>query len=380
MSDQNKFDVSDRRIAVPFRSLVVLALLVLSGVLLAATMEKMTDPAKTEKSGSRYQEGPRITSVYKHSLGEGIKAKRFYAAVANDKNEIWFLTDAGMISGALFNTRIENSKIPLKDLKNLVFESTSDGPGMWISTPQGAIFSSIPVSEDSRVINYDISNSKIQSNNVLAVAVGKNHLRWFATDKGISALYDNKWLPGDYKIFYPESLFQDYPITAMATSGDGDTLYAATEGVGVSRFFRNNVDAVTGASQFAQWGPIEMPSDSVYSICITPDGTQWIGTSQGVCRHIGFNSLEKWTVFNMRNGLINNFVKAIAADQNGNIWCGTKGGVSVYNGASWVSFTMKDGLISNNILFIMADMDGIVYLGTDNGIMVYKNGQLYCYQ
>ena len=62
-----------------------------------------------------------------------------------------------------------------------------------------------------------------------------------------------------------------------------------------------------------------------------------------------------------------------------NVWFGTKGGVSVFDGTDWTSFTINDGLISNNILLILTDKNGIVYLGTDNGIMVYSDGQLVCY-
>ena len=154
----------------------------------------------------------------------------------------------------------------------------------------------------------------------------------------------------------------------------------ATEGAGVSRVFRDHADAISGASSYLQWGPIEMPSDTVYSICITRDGTQWIGTNKGVARHNGYNTLENWTVFNTGNGLVDNLVQAIAADPYGRyVWVGTKGGVSVFDGTGWTSFTINDGLISNNILFILIDKNGLVYLGTDNGIMVYTDGQLACY-
>lgn len=166
----------------------------------------------------------------------------------------------------------------------------------------------------------------------------------------------------------------------MAASSNGDSLYVGTEGGGVARVYKNQVDAISGASQYLQWGPIEMPSDSVYSICISRDGTQWIGTDKGAARHTGFNTLENWTVFNNGNGLINNFVQAIAADPYGRyVWFGTKGGISVFDGTGWTSFTMKDGLISDNILFILIDKNGLVYFGTDNGIMVYTDGQLVCY-
>jgi ligand-binding sensor domain-containing protein len=206
-------------------------------------------------------------------------------------------------------------------------------------------------------------------------------LRWFGTGNGISALHNNKWLARSYRELYPEILFSYYPITAMATSVNGDSLYVATQGAGVTRVFRNQVDAISGASQYAKWGPINIPSDTVYSLCIVRDGTQWIGTDKGVARHTGYNTLENWTVFNTRNGLVDNFVQAIAADPYGkNVWFGTKGGVSVFDGNELTSFTMKDGLISNNILFIMIDKNDLVYLGTDKGIMIYTDGQLVCYE
>lgn len=108
----------------------------------------------------------------------------------------------------------------------------------------------------------------------------------------------------------------------MATTIYGDSVYVGTEGRGVARFFRNDVDGISGASEYAQWGPIEMPSDSVYSIFIAKDGTQWIGTNRGVARHIGHNTLENWTVYNTGNGLVNNFVQAIGTDGLGNclVW------------------------------------------------------------
>jgi ligand-binding sensor domain-containing protein len=206
-------------------------------------------------------------------------------------------------------------------------------------------------------------------------------LRWFGTDKGISALIDNKWLMPDYQSLYPQVLFEYYPITAMATTRHGDSLYVATEGGGVARVFRNNVDGISGASAYAKWGPIEMPSDSVYSICISKDGTRWIGTDKGVARHMGNNTVENWSVFNTGNGLVDNFVQAIANEPFGNnVWFGAKGGVSVFDGTNWTSYTMKDGLISDDILSILIDKNGVVYLCTDKGVMTYNFGVLTCFQ
>ena len=165
----------------------------------------------------------------------------------------------------------------------------------------------------------------------------------------------------------------------MATNARGDSLYAATDGGGVARVFKNNVDAISGASVYAEWGPILMPSDKVYSLCIAPDGTQWFGTDKGVARHIGTNTLEKWTVFNSRNGLVDNFVQSISRDKKGKIWFGTKGGISVFDGTAWTSFTEKDGLNSNNVRCITVDRDDIVWLGTDKGVNSFNNGKFTSY-
>ena len=335
-----------------------------------------------EEPGSAEQNAIKSISVVNRSFEDGILAKKFYSAAVDDDNTKWFLTDAGIVSydGKKWSLHNKNRKLPVESMKDLAYDFSSYGPELWIASPLGATVASLPVDARSGATTYYTENSTILSDNVLSVAVGKGSLRWFGTDKGISAFRNKKWLTYSYQRKYPEGLFKDFPITAMATSPDGDSLYVATKGAGVARVFRNKVDAISGASEYAQWGPIEMPSDSVYSICITPDGTQWFGTTMGAARHIGFNTLEKWTVFNKENGLVDNFVQAIACDAKGNLWFGTKGGVSVFDGTAWTSYSLKEGLSSNNILCITTDKKGVLWLGTDNGVISYNNGEFSNYR
>jgi hypothetical protein len=321
-------------------------------------------------------------SVVNRSFDEGVTAKNFHSVTVDDENTIWFSTESGIVSfdGKKWTVHNKNRKVLSTNLKDLAFDFSSYGRELWIATPQGATVASLPVDARTGATTYHTENTTILSDNVLSVAVGKGSLRWFGTDKGVSAFRNKKWLTYSYQRKYPEGLFKDYPITALATSPDGDSLYVATEGAGVARVFRDKVDAISGASEYAQWGPIELPSDKVYSICITPDGTQWFGTDMGVARHIGYNTLEKWTVFNKENGLVDNFVQAIASDAKGNLWFGTKSGVSVYNGQVWKSYTTSDGLNSNNILCITTDKNGTVWLGTNNGVISYSKGSFSCYR
>ena len=274
------------------------------------------------------------TSGSVQPLGEGISAKNFFASTVDEDNTVWFLTESGIVSfdGAKWILHNKNRKVATTGVKGVVYDFSSYGPELWLATPQGATVASLPVDARSGATTYYLDNSKIISENVLAVAVGKKEMRWFGTDKGISAFRSKKWLTNSYARKYPEGMFQDYPITSMATSIDGDSLYVGTLGGGVLRVYRNDVDAVSGASEYAAWGPILMPSDSVYSIHISTDGTQWFGTNKGLAKHTGYNTLEGWMIITSADGLADDFVQAISSDSKGKLYFGTKNGLSVYNG------------------------------------------------
>jgi hypothetical protein len=341
--------------------------------------EKKSDLSASEKNVITGK--IKITSVVQRSFKEQPGPKKFIAAVLDDNNGKYFLTDAGIFNERMVRITIDEKAATSDSARTFAYELSEEGHGLWFATPDGAAEALIP--DETRILirnMYNSANSQIAANDVISVATGSNRLRWFATCKGISALYGTRWLRPSYNNIYPDAVFKDYPVTAMATTIHGDSLYAGTLGAGVARVFKDDVDGISGASGYAKWGPIKLPSDSVYSILITRDGTQWFGTDKGVARHTGNNTLENWTLYNTGNGLVNNFVQAIAAEPYGNkIWFGTKGGISVYDGTGWASLTTTDGLISNNILFILTDKNGVVYIGTDNGLMIYNFGMLTCY-
>ena len=350
------------------RPLPICALAVVVLVSISETPVKIQEPA-----------GNSIQVSYSNETG--IPAKDFFAVIVDDNNIKWFITEAGIVSfnGKEWKLHNKNRKVPTQNLKNFAFEHNPHGSELWIASPNGATVASLPIDARTGATTYDTANTSILSKNVVRIAIGKSPLRWFGTDKGISAFRNSKWLSPSYNEIYPESMFEEFMITSMATDCSGDSLYVGTEGAGVARVYRN-VDAISGASNYAQWGPIILPSDKIYSIFIAYDGSQWFGTDQGIARHTGNKTLENWTAFTTDSGLVHNFVQAIAADNNGKFWFGTKGGVSVFDGSVWTSFTIDDGLNSNNILCIAVDLDGVVWLGTDNGVNCYKNGEFISFK
>ncbi|NEW83927.1 MAG: hypothetical protein GZ094_16385 [Mariniphaga sp.] len=316
------------------------------------------------------------------SIDTGMEIKNFQAAVVDSNNTKWFVTEQGIVSynGDKWVLHNKNKKVTTQDMKGFAYEINPNGLELWIASPKGATVASLPIDGRTGATTYHTENTTILSNNVLRVAIGKSPMRWFGTDKGISAFRDSKWLTPAYDELYPADMFEEFRITSMATSPDGDSLYVGTEGAGVVRVNRNDVDAISGASVYAKWGPIKLPSDKIYSTFIAADGTQWFGTDKGIARHTGNLTLNNWTVFTTKDGIADNFVQAITADQTGKIWIGTKKGISVFDGTSWTSFTMDAGLNSNNIQCIAADKTGVVWFGTYNGVISYENGDFTGYR
>jgi ligand-binding sensor domain-containing protein len=312
----------------------------------------------------------------------GIPAKNYFSVFVDDLNTKWFLTEKGIISlsGDKWVLHNENGKIGTENLKDFAYRKSGEKAELWVVSPGGATVTTLPFNSSSEVKTYIGDNASMISSNVVKVTFGKGPLRWFATDKGIAAFDGNQWLTLSYEDTYPFAMFQDYPITSIAASPSGDTLYAATDGAGIARVYRTDVDAISGASVYAQWGPIILPSDKVFSVFIAPDGTKWFGTDQGVASHTGSNTLENWIVYTTAEGLVDNFVQAITSDPKGNLWFGTKGGISVFDGNAWTSYTTANGLNSNNIQCLAVDRDGVVWIGTDDGVNSFSDGKFTSYR
>jgi hypothetical protein len=322
------------------------------------------------------------TAATVQSFGVGISAKFFYSSTIDDNNTVWFLTEAGVVSfdGMKWVLHNANSNVASTALKDIEHGVTSNGKELWLASPSGVTVAALPIEAKSVVTTLNPENSKILSSNVLALATGKKDLMWFGTEKGISAVNKGKWLTNSYDDRYPEGIFEVFKITSMATTSNGDSLFIGSRGGGVMRVYRNDVDAVSGASEYLAWGPILMPSDSVYCIHIARDNTQWFGTDKGVAKHAGYKTLEGWIVYTSADGLANDFVQAISSDSKGNIYFGTKDGLSVFDGTKWTSYKIKDGIASNNILTIAVDRKDCVWLGTDNGVTCFNNGKFASYR
>lgn len=105
----------------------------------------------------------------------------------------------------------------------------------------------------------------------------------------------------------------------------------------------------------------------IYDILVDSKNNVWINTGR-----IFKYSAGEVEIFDSSNGLINEYVREMFEDKDGNIWFGTQGGISKYSESGWESYTLADGLPSETILSLNQDKNGDILLGTiDKGIWKY---------
>lgn len=115
-----------------------------------------------------------------------------------------------------------------------------------------------------------------------------------------------------------------------------------------------------------------LPSDTIYALLPLNEYQMLIGTDNGAAlwtKAEAGDTEPTWTIYNMDNsGLIDNHVLSLARDERGNLWFGTRGGVSCFNGDTWMSFNGKSlGLLNANILSIDATLSEQIFVGSLNG-------------
>ncbi len=142
-----------------------------------------------------------------------------------------------------------------------------------------------------------------------------------------------------------------------------------TDGFGVSKF--------TGEAFVSYSSKDSLPGD--YIKCIFQDSKKnvWMGV-----KDFGVVCIVKGKIINYRlnvkdvaNSLADNDVQTIIEDKKGNIYFGTKAGLSVFDGKKFHNYSKKDGLPENNILSTYIDKENVMWIGTADGLCSFKNNK-----
>jgi len=137
---------------------------------------------------------------------------------------------------------------------------------------------SVVLRDTSVWVDYQMSNSEIQSNLLTTIAIDNNGVKWIGSS--------NNGL-----IRFNGSIFANFNTTNS-----------------------------------------EIPSNNITSINVSPINEIWVGTDAGVTVY----NNSTWRVYNSSNsGLGNENVTSIQFDVSGNVWIGTWNGIVKYDGVNW---------------------------------------------
>ena len=88
----------------------------------------------------------------------------------------------------------------------------------------------------------------------------------------------------------------------------------------------------------------------------------------------------RFTNFGTNSGLVDDTIRVIYQDREGNIWIGTNDGLSKWRDGKFTNYREKDGLIGGVILALYEDAAGDLWIGTVGGGLVrMRNGKFTSY-
>jgi hypothetical protein len=80
--------------------------------------------------------------------------------------------------------------------------------------------------------------------------------------------------------------------------------------------------------------------------------------------------------FTIEHGLVQSQATAIAQDRSGNLWVGTLGGLSRFDGKKFTSYSVVDGLLSNTIYSLAFSRSGKLLISSAGGIQLF-DGKIF---
>jgi len=157
-------------------------------------------------------------------------------------------------------------------------------------------------------------------------------------------------------------------VTAIIQTRDG-FLWIGTS-AGLARFDGVKFTRVSLMNS-ATSGPI-----GITALCEDQDGYLWIGTPADGLFELAQGGVRHYT---MAQGLLDDSVTSLAADNHEAIWIGTKSGLNLCSKGDFRSFTVHDGLTDNFISGVHVARSGAVWITTRNGMCRFIDGHIAPY-
>lgn len=305
----------------------------------------------------------------------------------DSKGNIWLGTSKGlfMFDGKNWETYGERDGLPHERIEVLMEDRNSN---IWIGTIEG--LTKYCNGEFSRPVKGDGSPREIITclleDSHGNIWVGSNYL--FCFDGNSWTRYTNKscGLYGVGVILIEEDKQQN--IWVATVDGKPKPGEVAQLKMGMkSKFGNGAISKFNGIKWEHFYSNDQFPKSKACvfgSFLEDSKGNIWLGAINqdlGAGVNITYGSLmrydgEKWICYSHKNGLVDDFVKYVCEDSNGNIYAITRYGVNVYDGFLWTVHTENEKSMNNIQTIIMQDSKGNIWIGRmivpQKGLLIFN--------
>ena len=297
-----------------------------------------------------------------------------------------------------------SSGLGANDVQDLAL--AEDSEAVWVVSGDGI---TVAAGADSRF--YDAGSDPLAGDRIGAVAAGADGVVWLGGEGRLHRVEDGEW-----RTYSVETVTGDFPAGRIGgiALADGGALWLGADDGEVCRFdveaarcvdFFGGADGMAegaltglvvdrtgqvyystagnGFSTYAdgQWRTLAtrdeiLQGNQVKAVATDEEGNLWAATEQGVQR---FTTLtEAGDLFdNANSGIAPLGVRTLHPGVGGGMWVGSMQGASFYDGAEWATFSTADGLAGNTVQAIATDSTGRTWFGTDRGLSVWNGEQFF---
>ncbi|MCF8374481.1 MAG: hypothetical protein K9H64_22865, partial [Bacteroidales bacterium] len=203
----------------------------------------------------------------------------------------------------------------------------------------------------------------LSNNRIMSIACATDGSLWLGTDYGTSRYDDSNWTNYKYRK-------HEYIIWSI-DNGIGDKLWfggnCGNSSLEAAYYLDSNW--VEFAGSFA----LNILRCPVYQTLEESGNITWFATDKALNRMEIIPNLDpQWTVYRTQDGLLNNEVRAVLRDYNGDLVIGTWGGINKFDGTFFTVLPLPAGeVLSEHITSLLEDHQNQLWVGTTNGLGIY---------
>lgn len=292
------------------------------------------------------------TYTSKNGLGSSI----VNCIYQDSRGDIWFGTQSGGVSrfnGANFRTYTKLDGLVGNDITCV----TEDRNGnIWVGTSEGASrFNGIGFT------NFTDSTGLKVEKGIYSIYVDAENIVWFGSRGGGLQRFDGT----AFQTFTGENGLPSNGVYSISQTKDGTLWFACYKGIG-------SYDG----KEFTTWE--QTKGKTFFATMVDNQGDVWFGGTpgNGVLKHEG----GQLTAIDLPEEVKDDFIGSLTEDRQGRIWFATDHGVLKLANGEFQLFTQDMGLPVNGVLSVASDQEGNAWIGTQGaGVSLLFNEAFVTY-